>query len=207
MIAYSCIMHNKIKLLLQAFAALIAVLGASLSHAAPTQYQLVSSASQVGFVFTLNGAAQNGTMPVAQAYLMIDPQNLAASKVDVHLDVQKTRTGMFFATDALKSPSVLDAAQFPTVRFVSTNIRLGANGRLSDGAIIEGNVTMRGITRPITFQASLFRIKGSTADDLSQLTIRLTGSINRSEFGASGFADIVGDSIQLDIVAHIQAER
>lgn len=192
---------------LRAFAALALILLANPGHAAPTRYTLDESVSQVGFIYTLNGADQKGTMPVAQADLMIDPQNLRASTVDVHVNVRKTRTGLIFATDALKAPSVLDAAQYPTIRFVATAIRLGANGRMSEGAQIDGNLTMRGVTRPVTFQASLFRMQGSAPDDLSVLTIRLTGTLRRSDFNASGYSDLVGDMVNLDIIARIQAQQ
>ena len=187
--------------------ALALVFIASLGQAAPIRYTLDESASQVGFIYTLNGADQKGMMPVMRADLMIDPQNLRASTVDVLVNVQQTRTGLIFATDALKAPSVLDATLYPTIRFVATEIRLGANGRLSEGAQIVGNITLRGVTRPTTFQASVYRIQGSAPDDLSTLTVRLTGSLRRSDFGADGYSDLVGDIVDLDIFARIQAER
>ena len=36
-----------------------------------------------------------------------------------------------------------------------------------------------------------FRPPGSSADNLDDLSIRLTGEVNRHDFGASGFADLV----------------
>ena len=194
-----------VRILLHAI--LIMVLGTATSSAAPTRYALDQTVSQVGFIYVLNGAAQKGTMPVSQADLVIDPENLSDAKVDVQVSVEKARTGLIFATDALMAPSVLDAGQFPTIRFVATAIHLGADGRLSNGARIDGDITMRGVTRPASFQASLFRMQGSAPDDLSTLTIRLTGAVRRSDFGASGYADLVGDVVQLDIVARIQAQR
>ncbi|AXI55597.1 Protein YceI (plasmid) [Pseudoseohaeicola sp. NH-UV-7] len=194
-----------VRILLHAI--LIMVLGTATSSAAPTRYALDQTVSQVGFIYVLNGAEQKGTMPVSQADLVIDPENLRDAKVDVQVSVEKARTGLIFATDALKAPSVLDAGQFPTIRFVATAIHLGADGRLSNGARIDGDITMRGVTRPASFQASLFRMQGSAPDDLSTLTIRLTGAVRRSDFGASGYADLVGDVVQLDIVARIQAQR
>lgn len=196
-----------VRIVLCAIFALAGLLGADPGGAAPTRYHLDTSASKVGFIYTLNGAEQTGTMPVSAASLMIDPQNLTAAKVDVKVNVRKARTGLIFATSALKAASVLDAAQFPDIQFIATEIRLGANGRISEGATIIGDVTMRGVTRPITFEAMLYRIQGSRPDDLSQLTIRLTGAVSRSDFGASGYSDFVGDIIKLDILARIEAHR
>ncbi|MEP2028177.1 MAG: YceI family protein [Paracoccaceae bacterium] len=186
---------------------LASVLGIGTSNAAPTRYQLDTDASQVGFLYVLNGAEQKGTMPVSQANLTIDPLDLQTAQVDVSVDVRKARTGLIFATEALKARSVLDSAEFPSIRFVATEVQLGTNGRISDGAVITGNLTMRGVTKPITFEAHLYRIQGSQPEDLSQLTIRLTGSVTRSDFGANGFSNLVGDVIKLDILARIVARR
>ncbi|QBF31153.1 YceI family protein [Thalassococcus sp. S3] len=177
----------------------------ALAQAAPTRYRLDPQASTVGFTYILNGVAQRGTMPVSRADLLIDPDNLASAQVDVSVSVAQAWTALFFATDALKGASVLDAANHPEVRFVSTSIRLAQDGRLSGGATVTGRVTVRGVTRPLTLQADLFRLPGSAPDDLRALTIRLRGALSRSAFGASGFPNLVADTVTLDINAAIRA--
>jgi len=173
------------------------------ASAAPRVYDLDVAKSHVGFHYTLNGIDQTGTMPVSRAKITIDPNHLAASRVDVTLAVTRAKTDLFFATDAIKSAEILDVKRFPEIRFVSTSIKLASNGRLSDGARISGNLTIRGQTRPVTLDASLFRPPGSAAHDLSNLTVRLAGSISRAAFGASGYAGLVGDIVKLDITAVI----
>lgn len=115
--------------------------------AAPTRSTLDAEASSVGFRYSLNGLAQTGTMSVLQATIVVDPDSLSDVFVDVTLDVTSARTGFFVATEALKGSDVLDAARFPTIRFVSTTIRPAPDGRLSDGATIRGEVTIRDRTR------------------------------------------------------------
>ncbi|MBB94093.1 MAG: hypothetical protein CML68_05745 [Rhodobacteraceae bacterium] len=181
------------------------LLSASAGLAAPRQYGLAANASRVGFVYTLSGAAQKGTMPITNADIRLDPDNLVNSRVDVSVSVAKAKTGLIFATDALKSAEVLDAARHPTIRFVSTRVKLGAGGRISDGAQLSGLLTVRGVTKPVTFKASVYRAAGSTADDLDQLQVRLSGAISRSAFGATGYGDLVDDRIALDIQAGVQA--
>lgn len=175
--------------------------------AAPTRYQLDAQASTVGFVFTLGGARQNGTMQVATAEIFVDPANLAASRVDISLDVDSVRTPLPFARQALIGPDLLDVGQFPTIRFISTKVRLAADGRLSGGATISGNLTVHGVTRQVMLDAGLFRAKGSAPDDLSLLTVQLSGQLSRSAFGASGYGDLVGDPVDLNIVAVIRVAR
>ena len=144
-------------------------------------------------------------MPIRRADLMIDPANLGASTADVIVTPAEARTGFFFATEALKSASVLNTDAHPEIRFQSTAVRLAPSGRLSDGASLLGDVTVRGVTRPIELAASLYRPPGTAPDDLSVLSIQLTGAISRSAFGATGYADIVADEVGLDISATIRA--
>ncbi|NIZ59664.1 hypothetical protein DL239_01605 [Sedimentitalea sp. CY04] len=174
---------------------------------APIRYQLDPDHSQVGFRFKLNGTTQSGSMPVERADITVDPQNLSASRVDVTVTAARARTGLIFITQAMTSPEVLDTAQFPTIRFVSRRIALGASGRISNGARITGDLTLRGITRPITLQAALYRQRGTAPDDLRQLDVVLSGGLNRNHFGASGFPNLVADTVALDIRARITAVK
>lgn len=187
-------------LLLTALAAL-----ATPAQAAPRRYGIGPGGAEITYTFTLDGAASKGTVPISQANLSIDPKNLAASRADVTADVRRARTGFVFATEALKSPSVLNAKRFPESRFVSTRVILGPGGRISDGAALEGNLTMRGVTRPIRLKAGIFRPKGTAADDLSRLTVTLEGTLKRSSFGITGYPKLVADQVNLSIQADIMA--
>ena len=175
------------------------------SWAAPTPYRLSGTAATITYTFTLEGTALKGTVPIDRADLRIAPNNLAASTADVTADVRRARTGLIFATEALKSRSVLAAEDFPLARFQSTKVTLGARGRISEGATVEGMLTLRGVTRPVRFDAQLFRAPGSAADDLSALRVILNGSVNRTDFGAVGYADLVADTVAIEIDANIQA--
>ncbi|WP_108837324.1 YceI family protein [Tateyamaria sp. Alg231-49] len=173
--------------------------------AAPTPYRLNGAASTITYTFTLEGTPLKGTVPIDRAELQIDPTNLEASTADVTADVRRAKTGLIFATEALKSRSVLAADDFPLARFQSTKVTLGARGRISEGATIEGMLTLRGVTKPVRFDAQLFRAPGSAADDLSALRVILKGSINRADFDAVGYADLVDDTVAIEIDANIEA--
>jgi polyisoprenoid-binding protein YceI len=172
--------------------------------AAMRPYTLDSRKSSVGFYFNLSGTSQKGTMPVRSAQIQIDPTDLARSTVDVSVDVTRAKTNFIFVRNAMLGPEVLDAKQFPTIRFASTRIQLGQSGRISDGARIIGDLTVRGVTQPVILEAELYRRRGSASADLSTLDIRLRGQISRKAFGASGYKELVKDTIALDIRAKIQ---
>ena len=182
-------------------AGLIALPGAALAQ--PRRYQLVEGSSKVGFIFDLQGTRQKGFMPVQKVDIRIDAQALSRAVVAVDLDVSKARTGLFLATQALTGADILDAAQYPVIRFRSTGIKLAPSGRLSDGAQVIGDLTIRDTTRQVILQADIYRPAGSAPDDLDQLSVQLGGTISRAAFGAVGFPDLVADQVQIDIDAVI----
>lgn len=171
---------------------------------APRRYALVTETSEIAFGFTLNGGTQTGTVPVAAADIRVDPANLTASSASVSADLRGAATGFIFITQALLSTEVLDAQNHPIVAFRSTRIHLGAEGRISDGATIEGDLTLRGVTRSITLNANLSRPAGSAPTDLSRLFIDLDGRLDRRDFGATGYPQIVAPEVVLDIHAEIR---
>lgn len=172
--------------------------------AAATPYDLVAQNSKVAFNFNLSGNAQTGTVPVKTADIRVDTRNLAASSADVTTDIRQAKAGVVFVTQALLSPSVLDAKNHPIVRFKSTKIILGAGNRISDGAQIDGNLTLRGVTHPLRLAAQLTRPAGTAANDLSVLNISLKGALSRARFGATGYPKLVDDTVNLDIFAEIR---
>jgi polyisoprenoid-binding protein YceI len=174
-------------------------------HAARRRYVLVRESSEISFGFTLQGTAQTGTVPVLSADIEVDTGSLAASTADVRVDIRDVRTSFIFITQALLSPEVLNAESHPVVRFRSTRVRLGARGRISEGAQIDGNLTLRGVTRPVSLDATLSRPAGSAPDDLDILYVDLAGTIDRRDFGAVGYPQLVEPQVTLDIHAEIRA--
>ena len=173
------------------------------AQAALQQYNLDAARSTVAFRFSASGVKLRGTMPVAKADIRIDSAALTRSRVDVRVDATKVRSKAAYALPALRSPDILDIANHPRIRFKSSGIRLGRSGRISDGAVVDGTLSLRGITLPVRLNASLFRQRGNAADDLSKLSVQLTGQISRKAFGITAFANLVADVVELDIIARI----
>ncbi len=171
----------------------------SAARAVPRDYVLEPDVSEVAFSFVLEGIDSRGTMPIERADLTLDFDRVANSTAQVTLDAGRARTNAFFITEALKSQSVLNTAAHPKITFTSR--RISAQGA---GARIEGDVTLRGVTGPLTLNAQIFRRAGTEAGDLSRLTVMLTGSVSRSAFGASGYANLVEDRVGLNITARLR---
>lgn len=174
-------------------------------HGRAQPYRLGPGGATISYTFNLGRTPVKGTVPIERADLSIDGRNLAASTADVIADVRRARTGLILATEALKSRSVLAAADFPMTRFRSTRVTLGPQGRMSHGATLEGLLTLRGVTRQVRFDANLFRAAGSADNDFERLNVILNGTIDRRDFGAKGYGELVGDTVRIDIRAEIEA--
>lgn len=185
--------------------AIALALAAAPSSARPLSYRLDAADSIVGFETDFGPDLITGTMPVASANIVIDFDRPAASRVAVALDVARARASFPFATQALLGPKVLDAGDHPAITFQSTAVRAVGGGGAR--ALIDGRLTVRGVTRPVTLDAEIFRREGVAVGERSRMAIHLAGSLRRSEFGATGWSDMVGDEVRLRIIARIELER
>lgn len=179
---------------------LIAVLGllASPVAAAPANYALEPDNSTVGFETDFGKDRITGQMPILTADLTLDFDSVTSCTVAVTLDASGAQASFPFAAQAVKGPKVLDTDVHPTITFQSTSVK-----SLSNGAQVSGWVTIRGVKQRLVLDAQIYRQKGTKEGDLSHLSIRLTGAVKRSDFAATGWADMVGDEVRLDILARV----
>lgn len=176
----------------------LCLLAALPAAADPVPYRLDKAQSVVGFRYTMAGQAGNGTMPVAAADIRLDLEAPANSRVDATLDAAHAQAGVFLATQAMQGQTVLDTRRFPTISFRST--RVIPHGEKAE---VRGDLTIRGVTRPVTLTAQVYRQKGTEAGERDKLSIHLSGAVSRAAFGAGGYPDLVADTITLDILTRI----
>ena len=86
-------------------------------------------------------------------------------------------------------------------RFVST--RVVATGK---NAVITGDLTLNGVTRPVTLKAKFYGAGTAPAQmgGKQNIGFEASGSIKRSDFGISMFIPMVGDTVHLKIAAGFQ---
>ena len=91
----------------------------------------------------------------------------------VEFDTDSLTTELPPLTTHLKSPDFFDVKQHPTAKFETTSIEEGAG---ADGKVnVTGNLTLLGITKPITMPATVTTEGG--------LKLKAEFSIDRTEFG------------------------
>lgn len=169
-----------------------------IAAAAPVAYTIDPNETEVGFSYRLATTKGRGVMPIDSANLRLDFKKVSRSEVSVVMNAAAASTGLPFVTNAMKGETVLDTRRFPQIRFVSTSVSGGRTG-----VVVRGNLSIRGVTRPVDLSARFFRKQDRDPGDLSRLTILLEGEVSRAAFGAGGFPDLVGDTIKLRILATI----
>lgn len=172
---------------------------AGAAQAEPRRYALDPKGSDIGFTYRILGQSFQGSIPVSRADIVIDFSDVGRTQAQVALDGTEARAGVALATQALRGRSVLDVDTHPTIAFRSTRTQKDENG-----AVMEGDLTVRGVTRPVRLRARFLRAADSDPGEREELTILLTGSVARSAFGASGYAALVDDRIDLSIRAAIR---
>ena len=139
--------------------------------------------------------------------LTIDPKNPNAAKVDVTIPVSKVTTASAGLTQHLlragKDGGKPDffGADPADARFVSISVVA-----IGQKAKITGNLTLNGVTRPVTLDASFYGAGKMPAEMGGQENIgfRATARIKRSDFGVSMGIPLVSDDVTLEIAAAFQ---
>jgi polyisoprenoid-binding protein YceI len=108
------------------------------------RYTLDPAKSTLDYQFVQAGAQNKGKFTKFPVTLAFSPDNLAASKLDVIVQMASLDTGDKERDDALKSADMFSIEKFPQAHFESTQITKTANGY---DAV--GKLTLRGVTRDI----------------------------------------------------------
>lgn len=166
-------------------------------------YALDSSHTLVRFTVDHFGISEFfGTLPGASGTLSLDPKNLASAKLDVSVPVASVSTTNKTLDEELVGAEWFDAAQYPTMRFVSTKVvKTGAST-----ADVTGNLTLHGVTKPVTLKASFKAANVNPMKKVYTLGFNAVGTIKRTEFGVTKYAPLVSDETQIAITAAFEKQ-
>ena len=68
-----------------------------------------------------------------------------------------------------------------------------------DSATIEGDLTMHGVTKPITLSAKFIGAGTNPLKKVYTIGFDATGSVKRSEFGVTKYVPLIGDEVELSL--------
>ncbi len=167
--------------------------------AAPGQkYLITTQNSKIEFVGSKVTGHHNGSFGDFSGEID-HTGNPETSRVRIAIKMDSIATDTPDLTKHLKTADFFDVAKFPEATFVSTAIKPGGENGATH--TITGNLTMHGVTKAVTFPATI-----NVTPDAA--TVESSFSINRKDFGINyaGAADnLIRDDVVLTL--HIRATK
>jgi len=139
----------------------------------------------------------NGTFGQWTAELNYDPSKPEAASVTAHIQTASVTTGTDRRDNDLRQ-NYLAVDSFPEITFVSKRVEKVAPDKLR----ISGDLTMRGVTRPVVLDADIGGVLTTARG--RRVAFSATTTIKRQDYGITrnGFmegAQIVGDEVRITI--------
>ena len=133
--------------------------------------------------FALDQTAKAGSVEMA----------IETASVDTNENDKGTRARS--RDEHLRSADFFNAVEFPRMTYKST--RVAFNG--DQPAMIEGNLTLLGVTKPVTLTVERFKCNPATATAKERCGGVAVGKLKRSDFGMSRAIPSIGDEVGLTI--------
>ena len=93
----------------------------------------------------------------------------------------------------LKSARFFDVENYPEILFVST----GFSWTSETTGTLKGDLTLHGVTRPVTFNVVLLPVKNQEEKDAGKVLVKAGTTIRRSDFGMDTLSRVVNDKVEL----------
>lgn len=134
----------------------------------------------------------------------LDPKDPTRSSVMFTIDPKSVRTDYPFPEkenfDQVIASKFLLGDKHPEIRFQSTALQ--ATGAKTGK--LKGNMTMAGVTKPVTFDVTLNGAMMHPMLKVPVLGFSAKGSLKRSDFGLTELQGVLGDTIEIAIEAEYQ---
>lgn len=183
-------------------AALLAFAGSA--FAAPVSYKLdpnhtnvLASWNHFGFSNPSVGFSQ------VEGTLVYDADKVSASSVEVTLPINGLWAFSALFNEHLNSADWFDSAQFPTATFKSTKVEAAGKDKLK----VTGDLTIRGITKPVVLDASLNKAAEHPLGKRAAIGFDATATVKRSDFGLAKYVPNVSDEVQIRITTEAMVPK
>lgn len=171
------------------------LLSSTSALSAPETYTLDPTHTYPHFAVShLGFSTMHGRFDKTSGKLTIDHFAKTAS-VDVTIETASLNTGLQKRDDHLRSPDFFNTAEFPKATYKSTAVKF--NG--GTPSAVEGNLTLLGITKPVTLAITLFKCGVNPMNKKAMCGIGATANMRRSDFGMKYALPGVGDDLKLTI--------
>jgi polyisoprenoid-binding protein YceI len=129
------------------------------------------------------GATVELRFPRLRGSIEFDETRPEAARARITVSAADVQTGLAPVDALVRSRAYLDTARHPEITFELDQLEQTSRST----ATILGRITLRGVTRPVRFEATVFRYGPAPDDpDRFEAGFDLTGTIDRTEFGSTG---------------------
>lgn len=153
-------------------------------------YAVTPQNSKIEFIGSKVTGSHNGSFEKFTGEIHYVNNDPAQSHVTITIDAASVKADDPKLTEHLKTADFFDIAKFPEAKFESTAIKAG--GEKGATHTVTGNLTLHGVTKSITFPATI----AVTAD---AATVDANFAINRKDFGIN-YPGVQDDLIRDDVV-------
>jgi len=182
--------------------ALVAAALAAPALAAPETYVIDGSHTFPRFEYSHFGySTQLSRFDKTTGKIVLDRAAKKGS-VDVVIDMKSVNTGSALFNEHIQGPDFLDTAKHPTATFKSTAVRFDGD----KPAAIDGNLTVKGITKPVTLTVTSFQCMPHPILKKDACGANATTKVKRTDFNAGKYAPNVGDELTLTIAVEAVKE-
>ncbi|MDD5404323.1 MAG: YceI family protein [Sulfuricella sp.] len=115
--------------------------------------------------------------------------------VDVTIDARSVDTGYPLFNEHIQGEDFFDTEKYPTITFKSDRLKFDGD-RL---AAVEGDLTVKGVTRPVTLTVTSFLCMPHPMLKKDACGANATARIKRSDFNMGKYAPYVSDEVTLTI--------
>jgi len=115
--------------------------------------------------------------------------------VDIVIDTKSVNTGSATFNEHIQGEDFLDTAKYPTATFKSTKVNFEGDKPAS----IEGNLTLKGITKPVTLTVTSFHAMPHPMMKKDAIGANATTKVKRTDFNMGKNVPYVGDEVTIDI--------
>lgn len=176
--------------------ALLLAAGFSMSaFAAPETFVIDNSHTFPRFEYSHFGYSnQTSRFDKTSGTVVLDRAAKSGS-VDVTIDTTSINTGHTAFNEHIQGEDFLDTKKFPTITFKSSKLNFKGDKLAS----VNGNLTIKGITKPVTLDVTSFQCMPHPLLKKEACGANVVTKIKRTEFNAGKYAPHVSDDLTLSI--------
>jgi len=176
-------------------AAALASAFATSAFAAPETYSAEPNHTFANFSYSHMGLSTQVSKFSKTTGTVVYDKAAKTGSVDITIDMKSVDTGSNLFNGHIQGADFLDTEKFPTATFKSTKVVFDGDKPAS----IEGNLTIKGVTKPVTLTVTHFVNMEHPMAKKDAIGANATTVIKRTEFNAGKYAPAVGDDVTISI--------